>query len=359
MKRSMRVAVHGIREMSEDQARYIKQLGVTDVNLNQYWPTLSGDYFAYDDLCRYKENVEEYGFRVAALENIPIRFYDKIMLGLPGREEQMSNLQKTVRNIGRAGIPIFGFHFMPTGVWRTNQPLTNTGEGPDRPTINQQETSPAMGDNLPALPRVARGGAAVSTFDYSLVKNAPPSHGRVFSEDEMWENFTFFIRRVMPIAEEVGLKVAIHPDDPLVPSLGGIARPFRNFSAFERAVEIADSSLFGLTFCLGNWALMGLDQMNRGLRFFGKSGRLHYLHFQAVRGSPERFEETFFDQSQADFLEVLRILRDVNFDGVLVPAHAPVMAASKGPWEDPWQQDLMGLTHAIGYLQGLLRVTQG
>lgn len=351
MTEAMRIAIHGIRELSTEQARYIKQIGVADVNLNQYWPTLPGDYFTYDDLCRYREKVEEHGFRVSALENIPIRFYDKIMLGLPGREEQMANLKKTIHNVGRAGIPLFGFHFMPTAVWRTNQELNgNVDAG-----LSSYDASPVLGEKQPELVRIERGGAAVSTFDYALVKDAPPVYGKIIGEEEMWSNFTYFIRNIMPVAEDVGLKVAIHPDDPPVPSLAGIARPFRNFDAFERAVEIADSPLFGLTFCLGNWTLMGLDQMKKGLRHFGGNNRIHYVHFQAVQGTPERFKETFFDQSQANFLEVLQILKELDFKGVLVPAHPPVMSHSAGEWEDPWQQDLLGMTLSVGYLQGLLR----
>ena len=99
---------------------------------------------------------------------------------------------------------------------------------------------------------------------------------------------------------------------------------------------------------------MGLDEMRRGLRLFGEAGRIHYLHFQAVRGTKERFEETFFDESDI-FPDVIRTLKDLGYDGVLVPAHAPVMGRTKGPFEDPWQQDHEGLTHAVGYLQGLLR----
>jgi mannonate dehydratase len=158
----------------------------------------------------------------------------------------------------------------------------------------------------------------------------------------------------MPVAEDVGLKIAMHPDDPIVPSLGGIARPFRSLAAFERAREIAGSPLFGVTFCLGNWALMGADEMAAGLESFGKSDQLHYVHFQAVRGVPERFEEIFFDQSEV-FPSVIETLHRMNYDGVLVPAHPPSMGSDQGHWEDPWKRDLLGLTHSVGYLQGLVR----
>lgn len=344
----MRLAMHGVRQITDEQARYFHQLGVKDVNLNQYWASFPGDHLTEEGLLDLKHRAEDHGFSVPVLENIPIAYYDKIFLGLPGRDEQIENLKKTMHAIGRSGIPVFGFNFMPSGVWRTNLPL----DAPQQP-YDYREASPEFGaQRLP--PQVARGGAAVSTFNAELVRDAPPTFGRAYEEEEVWRAFTDFIRTVMPIAEDYGLKVSIHPDDPVIPSIGGVARPFRQLAAFERAVEIADSDLFGVTFCLGNWTLMGLDQMRKGLRLFGEAGRIHYVHFQAVRGTPERFAEMFFDESDI-FPEVIRTLNQVAFGGVLVPAHAPVMGRTSGPFEDPWQQDHEGLTHAVGYLQGLLR----
>ncbi|MGV3650026.1 MAG: mannonate dehydratase [Devosia sp.] len=353
----MRLALHGVRDLSDEQARYVRQLGITDVNLNQHWQSIPGDVLGYDDLCRLKQKIERHGLSVPVLENVPLSFYDKIMLGKPGREAQMERLQQTIRNIGRAGIPIFGFHFMPTGVWRTNRPLRGPNDPPDTEPFDYRRAAPDFGVPQYETPRVARGGAAVSTFDYGLVADVPPILGRVVSEEELWENFTWFIRHVMPVAEEVGLKISMHPDDPVVPMLAGMAHPFRSFEAFRRATEIANSPLFGVTFCLGNWTLMGMDEVRKGLDWFGPRGLIHYLHFQAVRGTPQRFEETFFDESEV-FYEVLKTLKALKFDGVLVPAHAPVMGRSRGPFEDPWAQDLQGLTHGIGFLQGLLHALE-
>lgn len=349
----MRLALHGVRDMTEEQARYVRQLGISDVNLNQHWQSIPGDVLGYDDLCRLKEKIEGFGFNIPVLENVPLAFYDKIMLGLPGRDAQMARLQETIANIGRAGIPIFGFHFMPTGVWRTNRRLRGPGDPPDTEPFDYRRAAPDFGEPQYETPRVARGGAAVSTFEYSLVADVPPILGRVVEEEELWDNFTFFIRGIMPVAEEVGLKISMHPDDPVVPMLAGMAHPFRSFEAFKRATEIAASPNFGVTFCLGNWTLMGMDDVRAGLDWFGDRGLIHYLHFQAVRGVPERFEETFFDESEV-FYEVLKKLKSIDYQGVLVPAHAPVMGRSQGPFEDPWAQDLQGLTHGIGFLQGLL-----
>lgn len=345
----MHIALHGVTRITDAQARFAHQMGVPEVNLNQYWPSFAGEALEEADMRTLREAVEARGLRVGALENVPPAFYDRIMTGRPGREEQMQRLQRTVRNVARAGIRTLGFHFMATGVWRTNQPL-------DAPpaTIDPARVSPQLSDDQYPVPRVGRGGAGVSTFDRRLVASAPIPPDGPISEERMWDNFAYFIRGIMPVAEEEGLRIALHPDDPPVPSLGGIARPFRSFEGFRRAAELAESPLFGLTFCLGNWILMGREDLFRGIEYFGSRGLIHYAHVQAVRGTPERYEETFFDQG--DLLpEAIAALRDIGFDGALVPGHPPVTGAADGPFEDPWRQDLHGMAHSIGFIQGLLQ----
>ena len=152
----------------------------------------------YLDLLELRTRCENYGLRLEAIENVPVDFYDKAMLGLPGRDEQIENYQTVIRHLGAAGIPILGYHWMPNLVWRTS--FSTPG----------------------------RGGAECTAFDMALVEQAPLTHGRVFDTDEMWANYAYFIQAVMPVAEEVDVTLALHPDDPPVPMLGGVARLFWN-----------------------------------------------------------------------------------------------------------------------------------
>ena len=170
-KLPMRIAVGQMRELTDENINFIRQLGIKDVQFNFYHgsPHLSGDSsWDYMDLLRLRTRCEDAGFRLNAIENTPINFYDKAMLGLPGRDEQIENMQKTIRNMGRAGIPIFGYHFIVTGVWRTSS------------------TAPA------------RGGAKVTAFDYEAVKDAPLSFDRVYSEDEIWKNYEYISKHSCP-----------------------------------------------------------------------------------------------------------------------------------------------------------------
>ncbi|MCW3097499.1 MAG: hypothetical protein JWL77_3117 [Chthonomonadaceae bacterium] len=153
----MRVAVGQLRELTEEQLAFAVQIGAEDVQLNT--PDLPGEErWEYEDLKALRERANGAGLRLIALENVPVRFYDQIMLNGPERERQMENMIATVRNMGKAGIPILGYHWMPNGVWRTFR-----------------ETK-------------VRGGAISNEFRYEQVKDAPYTHGRLYTAEEMWVN---------------------------------------------------------------------------------------------------------------------------------------------------------------------------
>ena len=302
-KLPMRIAVGQMRELTDENINFIRQLGIKDVQFNFYHgsPHLSGDSsWDYMDLLRLRTRCEDAGFRLNAIENTPINFYDKAMLGLPGRDEQIENMQKTIRNMGRAGIPIFGYHFIVTGVWRTSS------------------TAPA------------RGGAKVTAFDYEAVKDAPLSFDRVYSEDEIWKNYEYYIKAILPVAEEAGVVLALHPDDPPVPALGGVARIMRSFDAFKRAMEIGNSPNHQLDFCVGSWSEMSPEECMQGLHYFGKQGKIAYVHFRDVLGKVPKFREAFIGEGNLDMFEVMKTLHDYGFNGFLIDDHVPMMDGDSG-----------------------------
>src|ERR1700687_3220616 len=162
----MRIALGQFNQATDELLKFARQLGVDGVLLNT--PILPGKKrWEFIDVVRLRARSEEAGLILEALENVPLAFYDKAMLGLPEANEQIENYQATIRNVGRAGIPILGYHWMHNSVWRTS----NTTPG--------------------------RGGAEVTSFDLGLVQNAPLSHGRIYSEDEMWINYERFTKAVL------------------------------------------------------------------------------------------------------------------------------------------------------------------
>ncbi|HEY8599615.1 MAG TPA: mannonate dehydratase [Thermomicrobiales bacterium] len=341
----MRIAVGQFNELADEKLIYAQQLGVPGVQMNTPKLPDKGGYWAYDDLVALREKTEGFGLRFEAIENVPIHFYDKAMLGLPGRDEQIEKYQTTIRNVGRAGIPILGYHFMPNSVWRTSR------------------TSPG------------RGGAHVTSFDMALVETAPGGGQSAFvakrdekvdalwvkeemsgdevTEDQMWANYEYFMRAVLPTAKEAGVKLALHPDDPPVPMLGGVARLFKNVEGFKRAEQIAldlpSGDAWGLDLCLGCCSEMpgGAANVAAMIDHFGPQGRILYIHFRDVKGTVPQFAECFIGEGNFNAAETMLRLKRVGFTGFLLDDHVPHMVD-----DSDWQH--RGRAHAIGYMQGLI-----
>ena len=192
-----------------------------------------------------------------------------------------------------------------------------------------------------------------SSFDYDLVKDAPPTEGVVVDAETMWRNYTRFITTVLPVAEAAGVTLSLHPDDPPVPTLGGIARIFNSLDGFKRAMEeIAPSSHHKLTFCMGTWAELGTGPMFEAMEHFGRAGRIAYVHFRNVRGVIPRFTESFIDDGDVDCAEAIRRLSAMNFDGFLIDDHVPHMS-------DDTIYMHRGRAFAIGYMRGLIHAING
>ena len=330
----MRVGAGHFMRLLPQRVRFIQQLGIADVVINAAFSDenvpdkpLSGDgEWSFDELSALHNQVQGAGLRLAAIENMPIAFYDKVMLGLPGRDEQLERIGNTIRNMGRAQIPMFGYHWMANGVWRTEQ-------------------------NSPV-----RGGALARAFDLRAVPDQL-SHGRAYSEDEMWENYEYFLRAMLPIAAGAGVTLCLHPDDPPVKSIGGIPRLFRNFQNFRRAMETVPSRHHALEICLGCWSEMGED-LAAAIAYFGARDQIGYVHFRDVCGDAECFQEVFIDEGNYDELEVLRALHDAGFRGVIVPDHVPHVE-NDTEWGyttlDYTVGGYCGYAYTFGYLKGLLK----
>jgi mannonate dehydratase len=176
---------------------------------------------------------------------------------------------------------------------------------------------------------------------------APPTSAGTVEAERLWEALGWFLERVCPVAEEAGVTLAMHPDDPPIPSIRGIARIMSSVDAFERLVELNPSPANAITLCQGNFALMTGD-LPGTIRRLGP--RIAFAHFRDVRGTPERFEETFHDDGPTDMLACMRAYRDAGFTGVLRSDHVPTIEGD--------QADVAGYSHharlhAIGYMTGL------
>ncbi|MCU4744076.1 mannonate dehydratase [Natronoglomus mannanivorans] len=290
-----------------------RQLGVTTAVTGV--PRDVDDPWAAANLRRVVDRFARAGIDVAVIEDRPPM--DDIMTGGPAQEEQLETVQRLLRSMGEADIPVW----CPCWMARHDWARTAT--------------------SVPS-----RGRSLVTAFDRADVEDAPPL-GDV-SRETLWENLEYFVERVIPVAEAADVKLAMHPDDPPLSSLRGVGRILSSREGFDRLLSLSDSEYNGIAFCQGNFAAMGLD-VPEAIRYFGD--RIHFAHFRDVDGDADEFVETWHDDGPTDMHAAMDAYREVGFDGPIRPDHVPTMGgednASPG-------YETKGRLFAIGYMKGLL-----
>ena len=273
------------------------------------------------------ERLERFGLQIYRMANSSVHNMEAVTLNLPERDAKVEEFLSFIRNLGEAGIRYNTYAHMGNGIWSTGQ--TSGRGGVTARTMDLQD---------------AKGHWAGKVYE------GPLTHGREYSEEELWDNYEYFIRRVVPVAEEAGVYIGIHPDDPPVYPLGGVPRCiFGTFEGYRRALEIADSPNIGVCLCIGCWLeggpAMGADVIE-AIRYFGGQGKLFKVHFRNVSNPmPEPWRETFIDDGYMDMHRVMQALREVEYDGCIIPDHIPNMVGGHHS----------GLAYSIAYMRALVQ----
>ena len=249
---------------------------------------------------------------------------EEITLNLAGRDAKIEWLKQYIRDTGKAGIGYITYAHMANGIWSSAQEST-------------------------------RGGAAARAFKMETAKgnwngkvyDQPLSHGRKYSKEELWDNYTYFIKQIAPVAEEAGVRIGIHPDDPPVPELGGIPRHiFGTYDGYVRALEIANSPAIGVCLCCGTWMEGGKStgkDVFEAARGFAKMGKLWKIHFRNVTQPIPYFVETYIDNGYTDMYKLMRTLVELDFRGNLIADHVPAMGSGRQA----------GWSYSMGYIKAL------
>jgi mannonate dehydratase len=287
--------------------------------------------WSVQELSRLRERVESFGIK---LDMVPLPLSSSyisqaenphIMMGKsPERDREIDSICQMIRNVAKAGIPAVKYNLTILGVIRTG-----------------------------ATP--GRGGARYSTFVYDKTKqDGPPNETGPVNADTMWDRITYFLKRVVPVAEEYKVRLCCHPHDPPTPAATGyrgVHRVLGSVEGLKRFVDIMPSPYHGLNFCQGTVSEM-LEHPGKEIydviRYFGSRDKIFNVHFRNIKGGFLNFQETFPDDGDVDMIKAIRTYKEVGYDGMIMPDHVPRIAGDEG--------GAQAYAFAFGYIQALIQM---
>lgn len=340
--------------LTTDNFKFAKQAGCSHivVHLVDYYNGLNGlpstdkernmgiarpneDIWTYEHLSSLKREINEQGLELEAIENFsPADWYD-ILLDGPKKKEQMEHLKRIIQTVGKVGIPVIGYNFSIAGVWgHVNRPVARGGAiSATFDVTNGPEETP-----------IPLGQVWNMTYDF----DAAPGFIPPISSEELWERLEWFLKELLPIAEEAGVRLAAHPDDPPMPTIRGYGRLVNQPSLYQKLLDIYPSRSNALEFCLGTLQEMTEGDIYDTIDQYSKQDAVGYVHFRNVKGKVPNYQEVFVDEGDIDMIRAMRIFKKNNYNGIFIPDHTPQLACN-APWH-------AGMAYALGYMKALLAV---
>ena len=290
----------------------------------------SKPFWQVDELLRLKKEINDTGLELEAIENFdPTDWYD-ILLDGPQKKNQIEGIKQLIRNVGQAGIPVIGYNFSLAGVCsRTTGPFARGGAisvGMDR--VDTRPIPNGMVWNMTYDTHPADG----------VIKNV--------TREALWERLEYFLKEIIPVAEEAGVTMAVHPDDPPMPVLRNTPRLIYQPKMYGKLLSLYNSKHNSLEFCLGSIAEMTEGNVYEATEQYADN--IAYIHFRNIKGKVPNYKEVFLDEGDIDMIQILKILKTKNFNGVLIPDHTPQMNC-EGSWH-------AGMAYALGYMNAALKL---
>lgn len=340
--------------LTPENFRFAKQAGATHIvahlvdyfrgsegGANDDQPTgsdmgwgLAGDpnkLWTQEELVTLRNNVESHGLTLEAIENFDPAHWHDILLDGPKRPEHIENVKTIIRRMGQAGIPIMGYNFSIAGVaGRTTGPYAR-GE------------AQSVGMEGPYDKPMPKGMVWNMVYD----SHAPPGDLESVTHEQLWDRLKRFLDEILPVAEEAGVTLAAHPDDPPMPTVRGQARLVYQPIHYQKLIELNPSPSNKLEFCIGSLAEMTEGDLYESIDQYAGQKRIGYVHFRNVRGKVPTYKETFIDDGDIDMIRAIQILHTNGFEGVLIPDHCPSMSC-----DAPWHA---GMAYALGFMNAALK----
>ena len=312
----------GLLDGGEQEARWLKE-GPRNQVVNR-WESGQEPWSEFG-LRKLQRVYATGGFFILGIEDTAPM--DKTRLGLPGRDEEIERVMVQIRAMGLLGIPVLCYNWMSLTSWaRTDF----------------------------AVP--IRGGALSTRFSQTQSEQLPPlvAKGEII-EEQLWAAHDYFLEAVLPVAEESGVRLALHPDDPPIPNLRGVPRIMSTLDAFRRVLDSHSSPANAIALCQGNFALM-TDDLPSFILEMGTRNAVAFVHFRDIIGKSDDFVESFHDNGQTDMPACMRAYAEIGFEGPMRPDHVPTMY---GESNDRPGYASLGRLFALGYIRGLEQAAYG
>lgn len=277
-----------------------------------------------------RTDIEDAGLVLAAIENIDPAHWHDILLDGPKRAHHIENVKNILRRMGEAGIPVLGYDFSLGGVCGRVRGAFGRGG------------AVTLGMDGPADQPIPNG----MVWNMIYEKEAPAGNLPTISHEELWNRLQRFLEEVIPVAEQSGVTLAAHPDDPPMPMMRQQPRLVYQPDMYQRLIDAAPSKNNALEFCVGTSAEMIEGDIYEVVDRYSKQGRISYIHLRNVIGKVPHYREAFIDDGDVDMARVLAILKRNGFEGVIIPDHTPTMTCA-APWHS-------GMAHTLGFVAGVL-----
>ena len=336
----MKVAV-GLKPASEiydrEYLRFLRQIGVTHVLGFKYdtdvLPSAKDGYWSEDDLKRLVAHFRENGLEFEGIENFLPRHWYKILMDLPGQEEQLDNLKRTITNMGKAGIRVMGYNFSAGGViGRYSAPV---GRGGTMSVSFDPEGHPFEDDYIPR-------SMAWNTVVDPDAEGTYPEIPRAEMKDRLYR----FLENILPVCADAGVALAAHPEDPPIPMLRHAGRVLISPADYDELFRRFPTPYCTVEFCQGTFTEMGVD-IYKTIEHFAKEKRISYVHLRNVRGVVPKYDEMLIDDGDVDIARALQTYHDAGYDGCFIPDHYPALAGSPTSHAT--------VAYAIGHIRGIMR----
>ena len=331
---------------------YIRQIPKVTGIVSALYDVPVGDIWPKDKISKLKKTIEAVGLNFSVIESIPV--HEDIKLGRPNRDDLIDNYCQSIKNMGSLGIKILCYNFMPVFDWfRTNLAMENPDGSKCLSYVHKKlnNINPKKGSlELPGW---------ATHYTKKELNELLDAYSEI-NEEDLWSNLEYFLKRVVPIAEESGVKLGIHPDDPPWP-IFGLPRIITNEKALDRVIKIVNSTSNGITFCSASLSLNSNINLATCVRKYGEMDRIPFAHCRNIKKTGKfDFHESEHPTEFGDvnMYEVIKAYIEIGFKGAMRPDHGRVIWGESGRPGYGLYDRALGAIYLIGLWEGIEKSIQ-